>query len=275
VAARSKAQDPRRAQLLRLLAGAAAIAIVGVVILIGFNALDGDDDASDNTIVIPTSVTDAPAAAGDASPATDGAAETTAPDAGTALVELTPTVAAASDSGTVHVLGEPDAPVTIVEWADYQCPFCGDFAKDVQPKLIEDYVNDGLVKLEFRDLAFLGDGSAGDESVNAAEAAWCAGDQGKFWEYHDTLYANQDGENEGAFTTDRLIEMARQLGLDVPVFENCLGRNTYESAIIASRDEAEAAGIQQTPTLFLNGERLEGVRDYNDLRQRIDTALDS
>lgn len=266
--ATTSAVDARRGNLIRLLAGAAAIAVVGALILVGFNILGGDDNNSaDDAIVIPTSLT---SGAGAASPAVDSTSE-----AAEGATEQTPGTSTdtASDSG--HVLGSADAPVTVVEWADYQCPFCGDFAREVKPQLVEKYVDTGMVKFEFRDFAFLGDQSASDESVNAAEAAWCAGDQGSFWEYHDTLFANQNGENDGAFANARLIEMARQLNLDVASFENCLGRNTHESTIIASRAEADASGINQTPTFFINSEKVVGLKDFEQLSEYIDDALNN
>jgi protein-disulfide isomerase len=229
-----------------------------VIVLIGFNVLGGDDDdnGTDNSVVIPTSA--APGSGSDASgtPEGDTASDVTAasPESGS------------SDTG--FFIGAADAPVTIIEWADYQCPFCGDFAREIKPQLIQDYVNTGLVRFEFRDFQFLG-----DESTDAAEAARCASDQGKFWEYHDTLFANQDGENEGAFSTERLTEMAEGLGLDTTVFDNCLARNTHEAAVQSSTDQAADEGVNQTPTLSINGEKLVGLGSYDELRDRIEAAL--
>ena len=235
--AAAREQEARRKQLLRMLAGAAAIAIVGVIVLIAFNTFGGDDDdGSDGAIVVPTSVA----------------------------------ASAWSNTGTSHILGDENAPVTIVEWADYQCPFCGDFARTVQSQMVEEFVNTGQVKFEFRDFAFLG-----DESTAAAGAAWCAGDQNKFGEFHDTLFSNQDGENEGAFSNERLLDMGTQLGLDATAFENCIARNTYESQITASLDEGDTAGVTSTPTFFINGEKVVGIDGYDDLRERIEAALNS
>src|SRR3990167_3005650 len=89
------------------------------------------------------------------------------------------------------VLGDQNAPVTIIEYGDYQCPFCGKFFKETEPTLRENYIKTGKVKFVYRDFAFLG-----QESLWAANAAQCAGEQGKFWEYHDYLYGNQNGENK-------------------------------------------------------------------------------
>ena len=119
------------------------------------------------------------------------------------------------------MLGDPNAPVTLVEWADYQCPFCGAFGREIMPRIIQDFVVTGQVKVYFRDLPFPDSASGYGESDMAAEAAACAGDQGKFWEYHDTIFANQFGENQGAYSMERLAKMAEMNGLDMGQFTSC------------------------------------------------------
>jgi len=164
-------------------------------------------------------------------------------------------------------LGQPNAPVTVVAWADYQCPYCGVFARDVEPRLIAEYVATGRVRFEFRPLPFLG-----DESVQATEAAACALDQGQFWGFHETLFANQHGENEGAFSDERLRSMARQLRLDEHQFDQCLDGATHEAEVGTMRDEARRQGITSTPTLAVNGTIVPSW-DYATLKQAIDAAL--
>ena len=105
-------------------------------------------------------------------------------------------------------MGNKNAKVTIIEFADFQCPFCERFFKDAESNIIKDYVNSGKVKFAFRHYAFLG-----QESNFAAEASECANEQGKFWEFHDYLFKNQQGENQGAFTKDKLKGFAATLGL--------------------------------------------------------------
>lgn len=110
------------------------------------------------------------------------------------------------------VLGDPKAPVTLIEYGDYQCPFCGRFFKDTEPLIRENYIKTGKVKMVFRNFQFLG-----SESVSAAEAAECAKDQGKFWAYHDALYTTElnDGkENNGNLTRELFIDLAKSTGLD-------------------------------------------------------------
>ena len=106
------------------------------------------------------------------------------------------------------VTGNQNAPVTIVLYVDFQCPFCGKFFKETEQTALANYIKDGKVKLVSRDFAFLG-----DESIKAAEAARCAADQGKFWEYHDYLFSHQNGENKGNFSSLNLKTFAKELKL--------------------------------------------------------------
>jgi protein-disulfide isomerase len=123
------------------------------------------------------------------------------------VVVLVSSVARSSDTNVTipertvsaqgRTLGPDKARVTINEYSDFQCPFCARAARTMDPNIEQDYVADGRVKLVFQPVAFIG-----DESVAAAEAAECANDQGKFWEYHDKLFENQHGENKGGFSTE-------------------------------------------------------------------------
>jgi protein-disulfide isomerase len=132
----------------------------------------------------------------------------------------------------------------------------------VEPQLVNDYVATGKVLFEFKDLAFLG-----DESIQAAQAADCALDQGKFWPYHDTLYANQHGENQGSFTTERLKAIAQTVGLNMSMFDHCL-----ESDVLTMKGEASNAGIHQSPTLVVNGTVIT-YQGYGSLKAAIDADL--
>lgn len=168
-----------------------------------------------------------------------------------------------------RVLGDPNAPVTIIEYGDYQCPYCGIVAREDLPTLIDEFVATGQASFEYRDLAFLG-----PESSWAAEAAACAEDQDAFWPFHKTVFANQNQENQGAFTRERLESMAEQLGLDMDEFRTCVNNGTHAEAVVAMADEARAAGINATPTFVINGV----VTPYNGLdglRDAINLALTS
>jgi protein-disulfide isomerase len=166
-----------------------------------------------------------------------------------------------------RLLGDPAAPVTIIEYGDYQCPFCGVFAREEMPRLIDEFVATGQASFAYHDLAFLG-----QESVDAAEAAACADDQGAFWPMHKTIFANQAGENRGAFTPDRLRAMASGLGLDMAAHDACLAQDIHLEAVAAMADEARALGITSTPTFVVNGEVVPNA-GYDNLRATINAAL--
>lgn len=176
-----------------------------------------------------------------------------------------------------HVLGNPDAPVTLVEYADYQCPACGQFARESLPQVIRDYVESGQVKVEFRVYPFLGGQDLNDpnnESVNAAMAAECARDQGKFWEYNHALFESQNGENKGGFSIENLQNVADDVGLDRTQFDACLESGEHRADVIASYDEAVAAGVNSTPTLILNGVTVAYTTSgYERLQEQIDAAI--
>lgn len=167
-----------------------------------------------------------------------------------------------------RTLGAPDAPVTVVEWGDYQCPACAFFWEDGKPQLIRDYVATGKVKFEFRDYTFLG-----QESVDAAIASVCADRQGKFWEFHDLLYFNHSGENQGAFSQSRLRQMAELAGLDMEQYSSCLGDPAVAAEVSASLQAGRTAGISSTPTFVVNDDQKVSGASIASLRQLIDAAL--
>jgi protein-disulfide isomerase len=164
-------------------------------------------------------------------------------------------------------LGDPNAPVKLVEWGNFQCPFCGAFARDSQAQLINDYVKTGKVSFEFRNYAF-----GGQESYDAAAAALCANDQGKFWAYHDTLYLNQHGENQGAFSRSRLKAIAKTVGLDTGKFNQCLDSDAHAKDVKDSSSAASSSGVPGTPTFEVNGQMV-AYNGYGSLKMAIDNAL--
>jgi protein-disulfide isomerase len=164
--------------------------------------------------------------------------------------------------------GPTDAPVLIEEFADFQCPFCVEFATSVGQQLADAYAESGLVRFEYNNFAFIG-----NESIRAAEAAECANEQGQFWQYHDTLFANQRGENIGAFSDAMLRNFAIAIGLDDAEFNECLDSGRHESAIRAEKVQGEGRGVTSTPTLFLNGEKLPGGLTFEQYQQLIEAAL--
>src|SRR3989344_8918289 len=138
------------------------------------------------------------------------------------------------------VLGNLDAPVTLVEFGDYQCPFCGRFFAQAEPKIREEYIRTGKVKMIYRDFAFLG-----PESVAAAMASQCAAEQKKFWEYHDGLYTAEvvDGkEHNGNLSETFFKSLATSLGLDRVRFDSCLSSDKYLKEIENDYNDGLAAG---------------------------------
>jgi protein-disulfide isomerase len=144
------------------------------------------------------------------------------------------------------VLGDPDAPVTLVEYADLQCPFCRQFALDVLPELVERYVRPGDVKLEFRGLAFIG-----SDSRKALEHVLAAAEEDKAWDYTDLLYRNQGGENTGWVTDDLLASIATTTGLDPDEVAERAGSSEVDAAIDEEASRASGLGINSTPSFLL------------------------
>ncbi|OGH10694.1 MAG: hypothetical protein A3B38_04405 [Candidatus Levybacteria bacterium RIFCSPLOWO2_01_FULL_36_13] len=172
------------------------------------------------------------------------------------------------NTGDLPVLGNKDAKVTVIEFADFQCPFCEKWFTDVGANLIKDYVNTGKVKLAFRHFAFLG-----DESNWSAEASECANEQGKFWQYHDYLYEHQGAENSGAFSKDNLKSFAATLDLNTSQFNSCLDSGKYTKNVQDDTKAGQDAGVSGTPTAFVNGYSIVGAVPYSELKAKIDEEL--
>ena len=142
------------------------------------------------------------------------------------------------------VLGEPDAPVTLIEYADLQCPFCADWARETLPVLVADYVREGQLKIEFRGLTFIG-----PESEDALRSALGAGEQGKLWNVVDLVYVNQGAENSGWVTEDFLRSVGEAVpGLDVERMLADAGSEGTTAAIDEAAEAATASGVDATPT---------------------------
>ncbi|MEK7451064.1 MAG: DsbA family protein [Patescibacteria group bacterium] len=172
------------------------------------------------------------------------------------------------DNGHLPVLGSKNAKVTVVEFADFQCPFCERWFKDVEANLIKDYVNTGKVKFAFRHFAFLG-----DESTWAAEASECANEQGKFWEFHDYLFKNQGPERSGTFAKDKLKGFAQALSLDTAKFNSCLDSDKYAKNVTDDQAAGQKAGVNGTPTTFVNGQIVVGAQPYSAFKAILDGEL--
>jgi protein-disulfide isomerase len=151
----------------------------------------------------------------------------------------------AADGGVAK--GASSATVTVEEYGDFQCPHCGDFQRTVGPT-IERLVSDGTIRFTYVPLAFIG-----EESSLASNAAYCAGNQGKFWEYHDHLFAHQAAENSGALTSTSLTSFGAAVGVTGDAFASCVKDETYVPFVSHITDLASQRGVNQTPTLYING----------------------
>ncbi|MBI2970940.1 MAG: thioredoxin domain-containing protein [Candidatus Aenigmarchaeota archaeon] len=158
-----------------------------------------------------------------------------------------------------------EAAVTVTEYSDFQCPACGAFFRQTEPQFIAAYVETGKVKFVYKHFPLT---STHAYAQKAAEAAECAADQGKFWEYHNKLF-----ENQQALYLAALKGYAASLGLDTDAFNQCLDSGVMASRVKADADEALKRGVKATPTLYVNNVKVEGAQSFSSMRNIIDTEL--
>ena len=163
------------------------------------------------------------------------------------------------------VKGDPNAPVTIVEFSDYECPFCARFFSETYPQLVENYIDTGIAKLVFRDFPL----SFHPNAEKAAVAAECAGDQGKYYEMHDLLFERQ----AAGFSDELYPELASELKLDLEEFNSCLEDPAVAAEVEADMAEGGEYGVSGTPAFFVNGEMLSGAQPYSAFVDAIERAL--
>lgn len=169
------------------------------------------------------------------------------------------------------LLGDPSAPITMVEFGDYQCFFCNKFFHDTENQILENYVKTGKVKMLFKDFVIIG-----QDSVTAAHAAHCASEQGKFWEYHDTLYNHWTGENNGWASPENQLKFANELGLDIDAFTECTSSGRYMKMIQAGSDDAKTVGFTGTPGFIVIGAnnkiiKIPGAQPYDVFAKVLDS----
>jgi len=161
------------------------------------------------------------------------------------------------------ILGSADAQITIVEFGDYQCEACYHWFHNTRDTLIDNYIETGKAKLIFVDLPFIG-----QDSRIAAQASYCAEDQGKYWEYHEILYIFQEGENSGWADRDRLNSFAFSLDMNMDEFNDCMDYSKYAKRVQANYDQAVKNGVQGTPTFIIisqdgTTEKFDGPQPYS------------
>ena len=171
------------------------------------------------------------------------------------------------------ILGDADAPVTIIEFGDYQCHQCKNWFHNTKPALFQDYIDTGKVNLVFVDMAFLG-----KDSPKAAQATYCAEEQAAYWQYHDLLYKSQEQIDNGWANSERLRAFAFDLGLDIELFNSCLDSNKYQKRVQNNITEAREYGVSGTPTFVIispNGEeqKLVGAQPYSVFQNVINSMI--
>ena len=176
-------------------------------------------------------------------------------------------------SGGSPQLGSPDAPVTMVEFGDYQCQNCNRYFRNTEHMILQNYVETGKLKIIFVDFAFIG-----PDSLPAAQAAHCANDQGKYWEYHDETYSNWDGENTGWAGIHNLKMFAANIDLDQNSFNQCLDGSKYAKRVEANTELGHKIGVTGTPTFFIfdsEGEatKIVGAQPYSSFEKVLDSKL--
>lgn len=174
-----------------------------------------------------------------------------------------------------RAMGDPNAPVTIEVYEDFQCPACRDFTEQNEPQIVDSYVSTGDVYYIFRHYPFLDSQAARKESHQAANASMCAAEQNQFWHYHDTLFANWNGENQGAFSNNRLEAFAEAVGLEMNDFNTCFGQNRYQDEIDADKASGDGAGVTGTPSVFVNGRILTPGRvpSFSQISEAVEAEL--
>jgi protein-disulfide isomerase len=167
-------------------------------------------------------------------------------------------------------LGDLNASITVEVFSDFQCPACKQYATDVEPRIIQQYVTGGSVQYVYHHYAFIG-----PESVQAANASMCAAEQNRFWEYHNLLFINQAGENQGAFSDEKLLAYASAAGVEINTFTTCFAQKRYQADIEQDMILGKSKGVSAVPAVFVNRiaitpGNMPGVKD---IQKAINNAL--
>lgn len=168
--------------------------------------------------------------------------------------------------GDAPSIGEADAPVTIVEYTDYQCPYCSRHFEQTYPQIVEEYVETGVVRYVFKDYPLT---SIHPQALVAAQAARCARDQGAFIEMHDALFSRQEEWSGKGNAIEVFVGFAEEFGLNGDVLAQCVESGEYEEAVLADLDEGTSLGVRGTPTFFINGRYLDGARPLSSFEEVI------
>jgi protein-disulfide isomerase len=193
---------------------------------------------------------------------------------GTVQLQSTSVVADTELRFSLRSMGDPSSAIVVEEFGDYQCPPCGDFSKIIQPKIVKRYVDTGKIRFIFRNFPFLDQNNPEQESHAAALGSLCAGDQNKFWVYHDLLLRNQTGENIGDFSSVHLISFATTLNLNATTFQSCMTSKKFDHLINLDIQDARGRGVNAVPAFFINGNKVTILNDFeNELFAALDIAI--
>ncbi|WP_137994399.1 DsbA family protein [Streptomyces vilmorinianum] len=170
------------------------------------------------------------------------------------------------DAGDKLALGRPDAPVVLIEYADFKCGYCGKFARDTEPELVRKYVENGTLRIEWRNFPIFG-----EESEAAARAAWAAGQQGRFWEFHKAAYA--EGAKEKGFGKERLAALAKEAGVpDLARFAKDTDGAAAREAVSKDQEQGYSLGATSTPSFLVNGRPIAGAQPLDTFTEAIEAA---
>lgn len=197
----------------------------------------------------------------------------------TTSTEQSPTLSqlsvdALTSDGSATLKGNLSAKITLIEFGDFQCPFCARFTRQTEPQIDQEYIQTGKVNMVFKHFVRIG-----PNSLDAAIASQCADEQGKFWQYHDLLYQNQGQENSGWASKDNLKNFASQIGMDGSQFGSCLDSGKYRDSIKKDTDFAASLGLRGTPSFIIvksdgsDPEKIEGAYPFAAFKQVLDKKL--
>ncbi|MFE1908408.1 DsbA family protein [Streptomyces gardneri] len=173
------------------------------------------------------------------------------------------------DAADKLALGRADAPVVLIEYADFKCGYCGKFARDTEPVLVKKYVDEGVLRIEWRNFPIFG-----EESEAVARASWAAGQQGRFWEFHRAAYA--EGAKEKGFGKDRLAALAKEAGVpDAARFAKDTDGAAARAAVKKDQEQGYALGATSTPSFLVNGRPIAGAQPLETFTEAIDAAAKS
>jgi protein-disulfide isomerase len=186
------------------------------------------------------------------------------------VISITPRAFNTQVNG-VH-LGDPNAPVKVDVFEDFRCSVCLYYSQNFEPQIIQTYVDTGKVYYTFHSFIVIDGNDGTDASSRSANAAMCASEQGRFWDFHDTLFANQVSEDASLFTDVRLVAMAQNLNLDMTAFNQCYQAKKYANQIQADISEAHTLNLTGTPSIVVDGKLLQ-IQTFNEVSTAIDAAL--